>query len=74
MDAIKDDDEDHAALPGFRFHPTDGELLLFYLRRKIDKKLMNIDKVIKQIDIYKYEPWELTSMQFHIQIDYFSFL
>ena len=65
MDAVKDDDQ--AVLPGFRFHPTDEELVSFYLRRKIEKKLMNVDQLIKQIDIYKYEPWELASMQFHIK-------
>ncbi|KAK4770149.1 hypothetical protein SAY87_030681 [Trapa incisa] len=43
-------------LPGFRFHPTDEELLSFYLKRKVDKKLV---EVIKQIDIYKYDPWDL---------------
>ncbi|XP_017431950.1 transcription factor JUNGBRUNNEN 1 [Vigna angularis] len=45
-------------LPGFRFHPTDEELVSFYLRRKLHKKPINID-LIKQIDIYKYDPWNL---------------
>ncbi|KAM3302722.1 transcription factor JUNGBRUNNEN 1 [Capsicum chacoense] len=46
------------ALPGFRFHPTDEELVGFYLRRKVEKRPINIE-LIKQIDIYKYEPWDL---------------
>nr|QSD99847.1 NAC family transcription factor [Melilotus albus] len=50
-------DED-VPLPGFRFHPTDEELVTFYLRRKLDKKPIAID-LIKQIDIYKYDPWDL---------------
>ncbi|KAI3686111.1 hypothetical protein L1987_79783 [Smallanthus sonchifolius] len=52
-----DEDEDKP-LPGFRFHPTDEELVGFYLRRKVDKKPLHID-LIKQIDIYKYDPWDL---------------
>ncbi|GLT54984.1 hypothetical protein SLA2020_281420 [Shorea laevis] len=45
-------------LPGFRFHPTDEELVGFYLRRKVEKKPITFE-VIKQIDIYKYDPWDL---------------
>ncbi|KAG6722866.1 hypothetical protein I3842_03G181900 [Carya illinoinensis] len=45
-------------LPGFRFHPTDEELVGFYLRRKVEKKPVSIE-LIKQIDIYKYDPWDL---------------
>ncbi|KAK4341756.1 hypothetical protein RND71_037572 [Anisodus tanguticus] len=52
------EEEDHEALPGFRFHPTDEELVGFYLRRKVEKRPLNIE-LIKQIDIYKYEPWDL---------------
>lgn len=45
-------------LPGFRFHPTDEELVVFYLRRKVHNKPLAIE-LIKQIDIYKYSPWDL---------------
>ncbi|KAK8647757.1 hypothetical protein V6N13_121484 [Hibiscus sabdariffa] len=51
-------DEEDAPLPGFRFHPTDEELLGFYLRRKVDDKPLRIE-LIKQIDIYKFDPWDL---------------
>jgi hypothetical protein len=44
--------------PGFRFHPTDEELLSFYLRRKIDKRF-DLDHVICEIDLNQLEPWEL---------------
>ena len=55
----KDDDEE-VQLPGFRFHPTDEELVGFYLRRMVDKKPLKIE-LIKQVDIYKYDPWDLPS-------------
>ncbi|GMI84009.1 JUNGBRUNNEN 1, NAC domain containing protein 42 [Hibiscus trionum] len=51
-------DED-VPLPGFRFHPTDEELVGFYLRRKVENKSLRIDQLIKHIDIYKYDPWDL---------------
>ncbi|KAK1326316.1 Transcription factor JUNGBRUNNEN 1 [Acorus calamus] len=52
------DDDEEVELPGFRFHPTDEELVAFYLRRKVEKKPLRIE-LIKQIDIYKYDPWDL---------------
>ncbi|XP_062105712.1 transcription factor JUNGBRUNNEN 1-like isoform X2 [Humulus lupulus] len=51
-------EDDKGGLPGFRFHPTDEELVGFYLRRKVEKKPLRIE-LIKQIDIYKYDPWDL---------------
>ncbi|XP_022944107.1 transcription factor JUNGBRUNNEN 1-like [Cucurbita moschata] len=45
-------------LPGFRFHPTDEELVGFYLRRKVDKKAIGTE-LIKSTDIYKHSPWDL---------------
>ncbi|XP_050226768.1 transcription factor JUNGBRUNNEN 1-like [Mercurialis annua] len=53
-----DDEEEETKLPGFRFHPTDEELVGFYLRRKVEQKPITL-QLIKQIDIYKYDPWEL---------------
>lgn len=64
MNPSDQDHEDHdveAPLPGFRFHPTDEELVGFYLRRKVDKIPISIE-LIKAVDIYKYEPWDLPSM------------
>lgn len=52
------DDEEEVVLPGFRFYPTDEELVGFYLRRKVEKKPLKIE-FIKQVDIYKYDPWDL---------------
>lgn len=53
-----ENEESEMTLPGFRFHPTDEELVGFYLRRKVEGKPLRIE-LIKQVDIYKYEPWEL---------------
>lgn len=47
-----------ALAPGFRFHPTDEELVIYYLKRKICGKCFRFD-VITSVDIYKTEPWEL---------------
>ncbi|KAG6549411.1 hypothetical protein Mapa_009130 [Marchantia paleacea] len=48
-------------LPGFRFHPTDEELVGYYLRRKIMQKSLAVE-VITQLDIYKFDPWDLPKM------------
>lgn len=56
---INDGDKlDEVMLPGFRFHPTDEELVGFYLKRKIQQRPLSIE-LIKQLDIYKYDPWDL---------------
>lgn len=55
------DQADEMMLPGFRFHPTDEELVGFYLRRKVQQRPLSIE-LIKQLDIYKYDPWDLPKM------------
>lgn len=47
--------------PGFRFHPTDEELVQFYLRRKVSGKGFRFD-AITDVDVYKTEPWDLPCM------------
>lgn len=49
--------------PGFRFHPTDQELVIYYLKRKICGKPFRFD-VIANVDIYKNDPWELPGYAF----------
>jgi hypothetical protein len=51
---------DEILLPGFRFHPTDEELVSFYLKKKIQQKPISIE-LIRQLDIYKFDPWDLPS-------------
>ncbi|KAL8471580.1 hypothetical protein ACS0TY_029000 [Phlomoides rotata] len=52
---------DDFMLPGFRFHPTDEELVEFYLKRKLQHRSLPIE-LIKQVDIYKYDPWDLPKL------------
>ena len=65
--------DDGDFLPGFRFHPTDEELVGFYLQRKVDKKPICLD-LIKHIDIYKHDPWDLPSMFYIFSSSSFYFL
>ncbi|EEE58257.1 hypothetical protein OsJ_09253 [Oryza sativa Japonica Group] len=44
--------------PGFRFHPTDEELVGYYLRKKVASQKIDLD-VIRDIDLYRIEPWDL---------------
>ncbi|TKW18142.1 hypothetical protein SEVIR_5G413400v4 [Setaria viridis] len=53
--------EDDLVMPGFRFHPTEEELIEFYLRRKVEGKRFNLE-LITFLDLYRYDPWELPAM------------
>nr|QSD99911.1 NAC family transcription factor [Melilotus albus] len=44
--------------PGFRFHPTDEELVSYYLKRKINGRRIELE-IIPEVDLYKCEPWDL---------------
>ncbi|KAG8087574.1 hypothetical protein GUJ93_ZPchr0010g8636 [Zizania palustris] len=55
------DKSDEVLLPGFRFHPTDEELVSFYLKRKILQMPISIE-LIRQLDIYKFDPWDLPKL------------
>ncbi|KAJ8551186.1 hypothetical protein K7X08_000556 [Anisodus acutangulus] len=44
--------------PGFRFHPTEEELVGYYLKRKINSLKIDLD-VITDIDLYRMEPWDI---------------
>ncbi|XP_077244372.1 NAC domain-containing protein 54-like [Tasmannia lanceolata] len=44
--------------PGFRFHPTDEELVAYYLDRKISGRTIELE-IIPDVDLYKCEPWDL---------------
>ncbi|KAB2078085.1 hypothetical protein ES319_A06G137400v1 [Gossypium barbadense] len=44
--------------PGFRFHPTDEELVVHYLKRKVASVPLPVT-IIAEVDLYKFDPWEL---------------
>ena len=53
-----DGHEHDVVMPGFRFHPTEEELVEFYLRWKVEGRRFNVD-LISYLDLYRYDPWEL---------------
>ncbi|GKE11275.1 no apical meristem protein, partial [Tanacetum coccineum] len=44
--------------PGFRFHPSDEELIIHYLHKKVTSMVLPA-LIIAEIELYKYNPWEL---------------
>ncbi|KAI3499263.1 hypothetical protein L1887_35056 [Cichorium endivia] len=48
-------------LPGFRFHPTEEELLDFYLKKMVSGKNVRFD-IIGYLNIYLYDPWALPGL------------
>ncbi|KAI4328472.1 hypothetical protein L6164_020824 [Bauhinia variegata] len=44
--------------PGFRFHPTDEELIVHYLCNQKTSKPCPAS-IIPEVDIYKFDPWQL---------------
>ncbi|XP_031489780.1 NAC transcription factor 56 [Nymphaea colorata] len=53
--------EQDLVMPGFRFHPTEEELVEFYLRRKMEGKRFSVE-LITFVDLYRYDPWELPAL------------
>ncbi|XP_016471465.1 NAC domain-containing protein 17 [Nicotiana tabacum] len=47
--------------PGFRFHPTDEELVVYYLKRKICRRRILLD-AIAETDVYKWDPEDLPDL------------
>ncbi|XP_020411930.1 NAC domain-containing protein 83 isoform X3 [Prunus persica] len=48
---------------GFRFHPTEEELVDYYLKNKRQDRDFNVNH-IPEIDICKYDPWEIPGLMF----------
>lgn len=58
--------------PGFRFHPTEEELLHYYLRKKVAYEKIDLD-VIRDVDLNKLEPWDIQGT-FSIALFAFKYL
>lgn len=52
-----------ASLPGFRFQPTDEELVGFYLKNMVTGNRTEVE-LINVLDLYRYDPWELPGSRF----------
>ncbi|XP_057526115.1 NAC domain-containing protein 6-like [Amaranthus tricolor] len=48
-------------LPGFRFHPTEEELLDFYLKNMVNGRKMHHD-IIGYLNIYRFDPSDLPGL------------
>lgn len=46
--------------PGFRFHPTDEEIISHYLTEKVMNSSFSA-RAIGEVDLNKCEPWDLPS-------------
>lgn len=58
--------------PGFRFHPTDEELVNHYLCRKCAAQSIAAP-IIKEIDLYKFDPWQLPEMAVYGEKEWYFF-
>jgi No apical meristem (NAM) protein len=44
--------------PGFRFHPSDEELVCYYLCKKVANERL-LGATMAEVDLHNVEPWEL---------------
>uniref|UniRef100_A0ACD5VXL7 Uncharacterized protein n=1 Tax=Avena sativa TaxID=4498 RepID=A0ACD5VXL7_AVESA len=58
--------------PGFRFHPTDEELVMHYLCRRCDGAPIAVP-IIAEIDLYKFDPWQLPKMALYGEKEWYFF-
>ncbi|XP_006658973.2 NAC domain-containing protein 2-like [Oryza brachyantha] len=58
--------------PGFRFHPTDEELILHYLRSRAAAEQCPVP-IIADVDIYKFDPWDLPPMAVYGESEWYFF-
>ncbi|KAI3901933.1 hypothetical protein MKW92_007179 [Papaver armeniacum] len=57
---------------GFRFHPTDEELVMHYLCRKCASLPISVP-IIADIDLYKFDPWLLPGMALYGEKEWYFF-
>ncbi|XP_068651702.1 NAC domain-containing protein 2-like [Aristolochia californica] len=58
--------------PGFRFHPTDEELVMHYLCRKCASQSIAVP-IIAEIDLYRFNPWQLPGMALYGEKEWYFF-
>ncbi|GMH00714.1 hypothetical protein Nepgr_002553 [Nepenthes gracilis] len=58
--------------PGFRFHPTDEELVTQYLCRKCAAQPISAP-IIAEVDLYKYDPWNLPDLALYGEKEWYFF-
>uniref|UniRef100_A0A0C9RGR2 TSA: Wollemia nobilis Ref_Wollemi_Transcript_25871_1634 transcribed RNA sequence n=1 Tax=Wollemia nobilis TaxID=56998 RepID=A0A0C9RGR2_9CONI len=58
--------------PGFRFYPTDEELVVHYLCRKAASQTLAVP-IIAEVDLYKYNPWQLPEMALFGEKEWYFF-
>ncbi|XP_074311627.1 NAC transcription factor 32-like [Silene latifolia] len=58
--------------PGFRFHPTDEELVVHYLCRKCASLPISIP-IIADIHLYNFDPWLLPGMALYGEKEWYFF-
>ncbi|XP_042435417.1 NAC domain-containing protein 90-like [Zingiber officinale] len=49
-------------LPGYRFYPTEEELIDFFLRNKLENRRQDMEVAVPVVDIYNFDPWQLSQM------------
>uniref|UniRef100_A0A0E0MA29 NAC domain-containing protein n=1 Tax=Oryza punctata TaxID=4537 RepID=A0A0E0MA29_ORYPU len=57
---------------GVMFHPTDEELVGYYLRKKVASQKIDLD-VIRDVDLYRIEPWDLQGYEEQSEWYFFSY-
>ncbi|XP_051115287.1 protein ATAF2-like [Andrographis paniculata] len=57
---------------GFRFHPTDDELVQHYLCRKCAGQRISVP-IIAEINLYNFDPWQLPGMSLYGEKEWYFF-
>ena len=63
--------KDETLPPGFRFHPTDEELITCYLINKISDANFAA-RAVTDVDLNKCEPWDLPGILLYLTMLKFS--
>eukprot|EP00252_Welwitschia_mirabilis_P019478 TRINITY_DN4525_c0_g1_i1.p1 TRINITY_DN4525_c0_g1~~TRINITY_DN4525_c0_g1_i1.p1 ORF type:complete len:349 (+),score=60.37 TRINITY_DN4525_c0_g1_i1:159-1205(+) len=58
--------------PGFRFFPTDEELVVHYLAKKANLQALPVP-IIAEVDLYKYDPWLLPGLALFGEKEWYFF-